>query len=159
MKRSTTGEEGLPSSNESMGEILDFMRGLWALDHGLQSYSKRMRQRYGITGPQRLVLRLVGSFPGIAAGELAGRLHLHPSTLTGVFRRLEEKGFLNRIPDPNDSRRALFRLTARGQKINNLREGTVEGVLQQTLGKIPAPDQAAARRVLSILTRALDAEE
>ena len=157
MKRSFS--EGSVPLGESMGEILDFMRGLWALDHCLQSYSKRMRQRYGITGPQRLVIRLVGSFPGITAGQLARQLHLHPSTLTGVFHRLEEKGFLKRVPDPSDSRRALFHLTAKGLRINNVREGTVEGVVQQALRRIPASDVAAARRVLSMLAQDLESEE
>ena len=49
---------------------------------------KRMEQRSGVTGPQRLVLRVVGLFPGISAGALARLLHVHPSTLTGVLHRL-----------------------------------------------------------------------
>jgi DNA-binding MarR family transcriptional regulator len=159
MNPSSTKEGTRLSRNESMGEILDFMQGLWALDHGLQSHSKRMRQRYGITGPRRLVIRLVGKFPGIAAGELADQLHLHPSTLTGVFRRLEADGFLKRVPDPQDSRRALFHLTAKGQKVNNLREGTVEEVVRRAFLRIPAREVAAARKVLSILARDLSAQE
>jgi DNA-binding MarR family transcriptional regulator len=39
----------------------------------------------GVTGPQRLVLRVVGLFPGMSAGELATVLRVHPSTLTGVL--------------------------------------------------------------------------
>ena len=63
------------------------MRLLWAVDHGLQTRSKRMAVGLGITGPQRLVLRIVGRFPGISAGQLSRILHLDPSTLTGILRR------------------------------------------------------------------------
>src|SRR4051794_6777072 len=69
-------------------EVLQFMRLLWALVHGLQTRSKRMTQDMRISGPQRLVLRIVGLMPGISAGTLASILHVHPSTLTGIVQRL-----------------------------------------------------------------------
>ena len=72
-----------------LGEQLEFMRLLWAIDHGLQTRSKRMAAALGVTGPQRLVIRIVGRFPGVSAGQLARILHLDPSTLTGILRRLE----------------------------------------------------------------------
>jgi MarR family transcriptional regulator, organic hydroperoxide resistance regulator len=68
--------------------ILDFMRLLWSIEHSLQRRSKRMGNERGITGPQRLVLRVVGQFPGLSAGEVAHIVRLHPSTLTGILRRL-----------------------------------------------------------------------
>ena len=40
-----------------LGAVLDFMRLLWAVDHALQSTSKRMESTFGLTGPQRLVVR------------------------------------------------------------------------------------------------------
>src|SRR5262245_43976983 len=70
---------------------LDFMRLLWSVEHRLQSSSKRMASSLGITGPQRLVLRIVGQFPGLSAKELARIVHLHPSTITGILQRLVEK--------------------------------------------------------------------
>src|SRR5438046_6523104 len=88
-----------------LGAVLDFMRLLSAVDHALQSASKRMESTFGLTGPQRLVVRIVGRFPGIAAGRIATILHVHPSTLTGVLKRLEARGVLQRRPDPRDARR------------------------------------------------------
>src|SRR5437016_12619726 len=101
-----------------LGAVLDFMRLLWAVDHSLQSASKRMESTFGITGPQRLVVRIVGRFPGIAAGRVAEILHVHPSTLTGILKRLEMRGILQRPADPRDARRALFGLTAKGRKLD-----------------------------------------
>src|SRR5438552_13238293 len=119
----------------ALGAVLDFMRLLWALDHALQSASKRMEATHGITGPQRLVVRIVGRFPGIAAGRVAEILHVHPSTLTGVLRRLEGRGVLQRRTDPRDARRALFMLTARGRKLDTLKTGTVEQAVRRVLGR------------------------
>lgn len=141
-----------------LGEVLEFMRLLWALDHGLQSSSKRMGARLGVTGPQRLVIRIVGRFPGIAAGRIAHILHVHPSTLTGVLKRLEERGFLKRKPDPQDGRRALFSLTPRGKDIDGSKAGTVEAAVRRALEKLPDRKLAAAREVLEGVAAELDRE-
>ena len=139
-----------------LGAVLDFMRLLWAVDHALQSASKRMETAYGITGPQRLVVRIVGRFPGIAAGRVAEILHVHPSTLTGILKRLEQRGILHRRSDPRDARRALFGLTPRGRKLDALRTGTVEQAVRRVLVKDPAK-VAAAQEILADLSEELDA--
>ena len=90
--------------------VLDFMRLLWSVEHGLERMSKRMGNELGITGPQRLVLRIVGQFPDISAGDLTHIVRLHPSTMTGILQRLVERGLVDRKRDPADSRRARLRL-------------------------------------------------
>jgi DNA-binding MarR family transcriptional regulator len=141
-----------------LGRVLEFMRLLWALDHALHSTSKWMEARLGITGPQRLVIRMIGRFPGVSAGALADLLHVHPSTLTGVLRRLAGRGAIRRTADPRDSRRALFWLTARGQSIDRLRSGTVEAAVTRALARAPARNLAAARTMLARVTLELDRE-
>src|SRR5687767_11074366 len=74
-------------ASESLGDALDFLRTIWALDHQLQTASRRMEQVIGVTGPQRFVLRVLAIRPGITPGEVAKILHVHPSTLTGVLQR------------------------------------------------------------------------
>ncbi|HYV67988.1 MAG TPA: MarR family transcriptional regulator [Myxococcales bacterium] len=143
-----------PEGADQLGPVLEFMKLLWAVDHGLQSVSKRMESRFGITGPQRLVVRIVGRFPGISAGALAEILHVHPSTLTGVLRRLETRGMLVRRSDPKDARRALFGLTPRGRKMDTLRTGTVEQAVRRVLARMP-DDAVAAERILSTLAAEL----
>lgn len=67
------------------------MRLLWSIEHGLQRASKRMEAALGVTGPQRLVLRVLDQSPEMTAQGLAQLLHLHPSTVTGILQRLEKK--------------------------------------------------------------------
>jgi DNA-binding MarR family transcriptional regulator len=139
----------------SLGRVLDFMRLLWAVNHGLTQVSKRMGRRLGVTGPQRLVVRIVGQRPGISAGALAEVLHLHPSTLTGILQRLTARGAIERTRDPADTRRALFRLTRRGLEIDALRSGTVEARVRAALASFSYEDLATAGRVLARLAEAL----
>lgn len=135
-----------------MGEVLELMRLLWALDHGLQSTSKRMAVTLGITGPQRLVIRIVGRFTGISAGELADILCLHPSTLTGILQRLERRGILIRKRDPDDGRRTILSLTARGLGHDAVHAGTVEAAVRSALSKVSRRKIALAREVLMMLS-------
>ena len=142
-------------TQESLGRNLDFMRLLWAVDHGLTRISRRMEQTFGVTGPQRMVVRLVGQRPGITSGDLARTLHVHPSTLTEVLRRLEQRGVLTRTTDPADARRAQFRLTRKGVTLDALREGTTETYVRNALGLIPDRELSTAARVLDRIARTL----
>ena len=131
------------------------MRLLWGVNHALEASSKRMDAVIGVTGPQRLVIRIVGRFPGISAGRLARLMHVHPSTLTGILGRLVARGQLRRDPDPNDARRALFGLTAKGRDLDALRGGTVEAKVRSTLARFPSARLSATQAVLAALTEAL----
>src|SRR4051812_43132030 len=97
MRASSDREETI-----GLGEVIECMRLLWAVDDGLEAWSKQMDTLYGVTGPQRLVIRFVGRHPGIAAGRLAEILHVHPSTLAGILGRLVDRGILTRQADPED---------------------------------------------------------
>jgi DNA-binding MarR family transcriptional regulator len=137
-------------------DVLQFLQLLWAVAHGLEKVSKRMTGEIGVTGPQRLALRVVGLFPGMSAGDLAAVLHVHPSTLTGVLQRLVSQRLLQRVEDPADRRRAVLRLTRRGARVNAVGHGTVESLVEEALAEISARDRAAARRVLERLAQYLD---
>ena len=145
-----------PSAASVSGAALDFMRALWALDHALRSRSKWMKQKVGVTGPQRLVLRLVGRNPGISAGALAEALHVHPSTLTGVLERLVTRRLLVRKQDPADARRAVIHLSERGKTFDKVRAGTVEAAVLRVLSSVDEGDVVIAQRVLAALVTELE---
>jgi DNA-binding MarR family transcriptional regulator len=138
-----------------LGPVLSFMRALWGVNHALESTSRRMKAGIGVTGPERMALRLVGRYPGIAAGELARILQVHPSTLTGLLKRLVRRGLLVRRADASDARRALFALTPKGEEVNRMRRGTVEAAVRAALDALPDRDVQAASSVLDAVARAM----
>lgn len=139
----------------ALGSVLDFLRLLWSVDHGLDRRSKRMEGELGVTGMQRMVIRLIGRFPEVSAGRLAELLHVHPSTLTGVLKRLTDRGFIGREKDPEDARRSKFVLLPEGQKIDSTQAGTVEAAVRRALSRIPPETIDAARTVLSAVAEEL----
>lgn len=148
-----------PTASAELPDVLQFMQLLWAVVHGMESASKRMSAVIGVTGPQRLVLRVTGLFPGLSAGDLATILHVHPSTLTGVLQRLVDQRLLTRRDDPGDRRRAVLHLTARGRRISAVDRGTVERAVTDTLKDVGARDRASTQRVLERLAVLLDTSE
>src|SRR5687767_14501187 len=143
-------------SDPKLGKVLDFMRLVWAVDHGLQRVSKRMLSEYGVTGLQRMMIRIVGRFPGMSAGELASILHVHPSTLTGALEKLARNGSITRKKDPEDARRARLHLAAKGKTIDAIRTGTVEAALRRALSSMPQDKVDAAAEVLQAIARELE---
>jgi DNA-binding MarR family transcriptional regulator len=154
----TSGERRLTRFDEldpDLGDVLEFLRVIWQVDHSLQRTSKWMESTLGVTGPQRLTLRIVGRYPDILAGQLAQVLHLHPSTLTGVLSRLERQGLLSRRAHPSDARKSLLSLTPKGRKLDVDASGTVEARVAQVLARTAPAKVKAARELLTEIAGAL----
>lgn len=139
--------------------VLDFLRLLWSIQHGLQRMSKRMDAQLGVTGPQRLVLRIVERFPAISAGELARVLRLHPSTITGILQRLVARGLLERTRDPRDGRRARLHVKRRALPLTRVSSGTVEHAVRRALSRSGPSASRGARRLLAALADQLDGSD
>lgn len=149
-----TGE----GSTWQLDPTLDFMRLLWSIEHHLQSTSKRMAAQTGITGPQRLVLKVVAQYPGISAKEVAEVVRLHPSTITGILQRLIKKRLLLRGQDPIDTRRVRLRVLPAARRFTRRAAGTVEEAVERALRRVPSTSVQAARNVLNAIASSLESE-
>jgi DNA-binding MarR family transcriptional regulator len=145
------------SSRFAVSPTLDFMRAIWALNHALERTSKRMERELGVTAQQRMVLRLVGRFPNISAGELAGLLRVDPGTLSAALNRMEARRLLSRRRDPDDKRRVLLSLTPQGRKVDRPSTRTLEAAVDRLLERLPTAQGRAMRRTLEDLISELDA--
>lgn len=141
-----------------LGPALDFLRRLWRLNHALEKLSSRMDQRLGVTVQQRLVIRCVGKYPGVSAGQLAGLLHIDPGTASATLKRLEDKRMIERRRDPRDKRRAALGLTARGRQIDRPAEGTVEDAAERILTELTATETASVAAILERFTSLLETD-
>lgn len=143
------------SSRRHLPDTLLFMKDVWALGHSLEVASRRMHRELGVTGPQRLVIRIVGRAPGISPRELSDTLEIDPSTLSGVLARLVAGGFLVRRADPDDRRRLRCFLTPAGRRIDRTRRGTVEAAVRRALARIGRTRSAQAAELFRLLVHEL----
>ena len=132
------------------------MRLLWALDHALQRRSKRMAISNGITGPQRLALRVMEQLGEVSAKDLADAMRIHPSTLTGVVARLQRRRLITRRINSADRRRVRLLLTAAGRNAATLTPDTVEHAVAVVLRRTGARRRLAVEQFLADVTAALE---
>jgi DNA-binding MarR family transcriptional regulator len=143
---------------DRLPNALAFLRLLWAIDHSLRSVSRQMHSKLGLTGPQRLVLRIVSKFPDSMPSELAALLHLDRGTLTGILERLAAQQLVSRKANEKDGRSVLIRLTTRGKLLDREVPGTVEDCIQRALAALPRAKVDAAKLVLEAVARELAKE-
>jgi trehalose 6-phosphate phosphatase len=146
--------QGVPIEAENtpvslvLGETLEFMRLLWAVDHAMHKRSKRMGRELGVTGEQRMALRLAAHARKATAGELAMLLHVHPSTLTGMLKRLARQGLVATATDHRDRRRIFVTVTPKGMHAARAAKPTIESALSRALASSSPADIQGARAVL-----------
>jgi len=139
-----------------LGPALDFLQRLWRLNHALERLSGRMEKKFGVTAQQRLLIRCVGAYPGMTAGQLASVLNVDPGTVSAALRRLEQKQLVERRRDPVDSRRVALGLTPLGRALDTPAVGTVEAAVAELLASTPEGDLQVLTTALGRLTVLVD---
>ena len=141
-----------------LGPTLGFLALLWELNHSLEVRSSHMRSALGVTSQQRAILRIVGKFPRLSAGELSRLLRLDAGTVSATLTRLEDRGLVTRTRDSRDRRRVELGLTAAGRRLDVPAECSVEHVVAGVLASRPAAEREAACAFLSALAAAFEAQ-
>ena len=123
-------------------EIQHHLRDLIARLHQLND---AVGARVELRGPDLEILDLIARQGPVSPGEVASATGVHPATLTGIVDRLEEGGWLTRLPDPEDRRRV--RLAARRERGPEL--ARLYGPMNRSLSEICAaltPEQLGVVR-------------
>lgn len=72
---------------------------------------------FGVTPGQYAVLKCLWDENGQTARQIAERLYLDGSTVTGLLDRLEQKGLIEKQIDPKDRRALKVLLTSEGKQL------------------------------------------
>lgn len=83
----------------------------------LQASCATLGKPYAITPPQWFALSLLASEQDLPIGTLAQRLVLDASVVTGIIKRLEQHGLIERVHDRADYRIVRLHLTGEGQEL------------------------------------------
>ncbi len=107
--------------------ISEIMQSLRRIIKSLQDYSQTVFTHYGITGPQLWALKTIHQMGSLPLGELSKGMCLHPSTVSGVVDRLENKGYVVRDRTEEDRRVVRVRLTPKGKALVRKAPNPVQG--------------------------------
>jgi DNA-binding MarR family transcriptional regulator len=93
------------------------MAALRRIIRAIDLHSRSLVHRYGLTGPQLVVLKeLVESSP-LSVGDVASSVNLSQATVTGILDRLERKGMVSRSRSTQDKRKVLVSHTASAEEV------------------------------------------
>lgn len=86
-------------------------------------------------------------------GDLAERLGLEKSTMTGLVARASGKGLLARVPNAEDARAVDVVLTDRGREVATALESAMREALLPLTERLPAADRRRLRELLERMLR------
>jgi DNA-binding MarR family transcriptional regulator len=101
---------------------------------------------------QARALRVISERDGVRLSDLAEALHIAPRSATDVVDGLQERGLVERTPDPGDRRAVILRPTDDGRRIRGeIGEARVADSAE-LFARLSAPDRAELARILRTLT-------
>lgn len=83
----------------------------------LQRHCKHLEKTYTITPPQWAALAWIDAYRVLSVGVLAQKLGIDDSVATGIVKRLEVHGLIERVHDQIDRRIVRLSLTSEGSEI------------------------------------------
>lgn len=97
----------------------DLVQALLGISSRFVDLRERIGATVGLTGAQYSMLvsipHLSVQTNGVTVGQLATHLHVSGTYVTAESKKLEARGDLRRIPNPEDRRSVLLQITARGE--------------------------------------------
>ena len=99
----------------------------------LQATCDMLGKPYVLTPPQYFALGLIANEGQLPIGTLARRLAVDASVATGIIKRLEQQGLVERIHDRTDYRLVRLHLTAEGADITQALAAAVTAFNQRLL--------------------------
>jgi DNA-binding MarR family transcriptional regulator len=102
-----------PEEDNDLGELF------WAAAKRLRHASSASLERWDITPGQARALRVLSKHGDMRLNHLSEHLRIAPRSTTEVVDALEERGLVERRPDPTDRRATRVTLTAHGAEVSD----------------------------------------
>jgi DNA-binding MarR family transcriptional regulator len=117
----------------------------------------RLRGAFGITLPRFDLMAQLERHPeGLRMGELSKRMMVTGGNVTGIAAQLEREQLVARVPDPQDGRAFMVKLTPAGRTAFAEMAAVHEGWVAELFQDIPAPDKARMIALLDTMKQQLN---
>lgn len=113
---------------------------------------------FDVTPVQFAILNALMDEPGEDQTTLSRRVAFDPATFGSVVGRLEAKGWVKRLADPDDKRRKLLWTTAEGEQLALTMKRAVGRAQQRIVGPLNDEERAQLSVLLGKLVAGLENE-
>ncbi|MCH8506959.1 MAG: MarR family transcriptional regulator [Ectothiorhodospiraceae bacterium] len=131
--------------------FMPLLRELVNAYQAFEHYALPHIKKQGLTPAQFYVIATLGNTPGMNFKQLAERTLLYKTTLTSVVDRLEDRGYVRRVPSQQDRRSTLVQLTPQGETLFNQVFPAHRAHLAKKFGQLTEDDIAQGMRFLGRL--------
>ena len=103
---------------------------------------------YGITVEQWVALKTIAEYEPLCQKTLAEKIEKNQNTVKALVTHLDDKGFIDRTPNPDDMRHMMLRTTERGRALVARLTELDEHKNFDFLGALSEAEQEDLRRML-----------
>ncbi len=122
-------------------------------------YTKELNKKYNVSAPQiACLLALLDGGP-MALSQVAKKIMVNSSTLTGIIDRLELKGLVTRTRTSLDRRVITIELTARGRSLAENAPPPIQMKIVEGLKKLDNEQRERIVQALSKLAEMIDSQD
>jgi len=125
----------------------------WAVARELRHRSRETLAPWDIAPSHSRALGVLMLQGVMRLSELSEHLHIAPRSGTDVVDALQERGLVERRPDPDDRRAMLVSLTGEGRRVGAAIGSAREAETQRFFGLLSESDRADLARILRTLRR------
>lgn len=137
--------------------------GIGRLAGGLRTVVVRLNHsfrqpvsHYGVTPTRLAAMSVLAKCGPMRSGDLAERLSVTPPSMSRLVEALQEGGWLDRGPDPQDRRAHLLTISDQGHTMLETLRRESTGALADAIRALPDTDRRALADALPVLVRLSD---
>ena len=141
---------------EGIRDVIYLMRRLMQT---AERYTKELNKKFSVSAPQvACLLALLDDGP-TSPSQIAKKIMVESSTVTGIIDRLEQKGLVARTRISRDRRVITVELTEAGRRLAENAPPPIQQKIVKGLSKIDDAERAQIIRTLNKLTEMVDADD
>ena len=137
-----------PSERETEADLGDLVL---RVARGLRQRGAAVTAPWDLAPHHARALRVVARHVQVRPGRIAAHLRVAPRSVTDVLDALEERGLVERAPDPADRRATVVTLTASGRRLVDEIDEARRADAHAYFSQLSERDQATLRRILTTL--------
>ncbi|NMM46989.1 MarR family winged helix-turn-helix transcriptional regulator [Marinigracilibium pacificum] len=140
-------------------DYTDILIDLRRIIRAINLESKRIQKVYDLSIPQLLTLKFLKQSQSSMATQkdIKEHLNLNASTVTGIIKRLEAKGYIARLPRQDDKRSSLIALTKLGQNTFDKVPPLMQEKLEKSLEQMDESELNIIKSSINTLVNLMDA--
>jgi len=116
-------------------------------------HSRDLRRRFGITGPQLIILNEVATGEDRSVTDIAKSISLSQATVTDILNRLEKMGLIIKKRSDSDKRKTIIMTAEKGQEILSMAPPALQEIFIERFTNLAEWEQLM---ILSSLKRIID---